>query len=261
MEGSMPHLLKEERFHHILQAIQRSGRVTPTELSRDLGVSEITIRRDLRDLAEKGLLKRAHGGAVIAQPSPDEPPVIQRLLHDHELKEAIGRTAAALINDGDSVFIGSGSTTSYVARNLVRRSRLTVVTNALNIGMDLATSDGITVVVVGGMLRSSELSLIGHIADLALREVRVDKVIMGIPAINLESGLTNDYLPEVITDRTILGMASELILVADHSKFCKVASAYVAPLNRVTTLVTDHLTDPAILDSISRMGIKVLVAE
>jgi DeoR/GlpR family transcriptional regulator of sugar metabolism len=115
-------------------------------------------------------------------------------------KECIGRATAALVSDGDSVFIGSGSTTAHVARNLVDRRNLTVVTNALNVATELAAAEGVTVVVTGGIMRASELSLVGHIAEQSLREVRVDKVIMGMRAISLEAGLTNDYLPEVIAN-------------------------------------------------------------
>jgi DeoR/GlpR family transcriptional regulator of sugar metabolism len=253
--------VKQERFSFILQAAQESGRVTQAELSRALGVSQITIRRDLRELAEKGLLVRARGGAMILRSGPREPSVVQRMIQHRDLKEAIGRAVATLVIDGESIFIGSGSTTAYVCRNLTRRSKLTVVTNALNVGQELATAENITVVVVGGMLRHSELSLIGHITEQDLGEVRVDKAIIGIQAISLVSGLTNDYLPEVMTDRAIIDMAPELILVADHTKFSKIASAYVAPLTRVTTLVTDSQLDEGTLNRIKAMGIKVILAE
>lgn len=175
-------------------------------------------------------------------------------------KECIGRAAAALVADGESVFIGSGSTTTYVARNLVDRKNLTVVTNALTVATKLAAAEGVTVVVAGGMMRASELSLVGHIAEQSLREVRVDKVIMGMQAISLGAGMTNDYLPEVMTDRTIIEMAPELIVVADHTKFGKVASAYIAPVDRVNVLVTDSDTESEMLARLEKMGIRVIVA-
>ncbi|HIE37745.1 MAG TPA: DeoR/GlpR transcriptional regulator, partial [Anaerolineae bacterium] len=200
-------------------------------------------------------------GAVLASPAPPEPPVIQRMLQEQGWKERIGRAAAGLVADGESVFIGSGSTTAYVARHLLDHKGLTVVTNALNIATELASAKGVTVVVTGGMMRASELSLVGHIAECSLREVRVDKVIIGMRAISLEAGMTNDYLPEVMTDRTIIEMAPELILVADHTKFGKVASAYVAPVERVTTLVTDPEADPEVLARLREMGIGVIVAD
>lgn len=253
--------LKEQRQQLILETVKDSRQVTVCELSQRFGVSHVTIRRDLRELAARGLLRRAHGGAILATPAPPEPPVIQRMVRAENCKECIGRAAAALVSDGDSVFIGSGSTTAYVARNLDGRKNLTVVTNALNIASKLATAQGVTIVVTGGMMRASELSLVGHIAEQSLREVRVDKAIMGMRAISLEAGMTNDYLPEVMTDRAIIEMAPELIVVADHTKFGKVASAYVAPVERITTLVTDSDTDRGTVARLEERGIRVIVAD
>ncbi|MFZ0034461.1 MAG: DeoR/GlpR family DNA-binding transcription regulator [Sedimentisphaerales bacterium] len=253
--------MKEQRHLQICQFINQNGQATSKELSDQFGVSDITIRRDLYELAESGLIRRTHGGGMILNKDNGQAPVIHRMVQNQQEKETIALTAAALINDGNSVFLGSGSTIAFMAKHLLHRKRLTVVTNALNIGIDFANAEDITVVVTGGMMRPSELSLIGHISDQALREVRVDKVVIGIPAIDIKAGLTNDYLPEVITDRIILDLGSELILLADHSKFGKLASAYLAPINRVTTLVTDSQTDPQILDQIKAMGVNVIIAE
>lgn len=254
-------MIKEERLQRILQIIQKDGHATAGDLARDFCVSEITIRRDLGELAERGFIHRAHGGAMINTPQSQEPPIIQRQLREKECKEAIARKAAALIQDGESIYIGSGSTTAYVAHYLNNIKQLTVITNALNISTDLATDPNVTVVVLGGMMRREELSLIGHIAEQSLREVTFDKVIMGIPAVDLKAGLTNDYLPEVVTDRTILNRAREVILVADHTKVGKVASAFVAPLNRVNTFITDWQTRTEFLDQIRALGVKVIVAQ
>lgn len=253
--------LKEERQQLILETLRDSRQVIVAELGGRFDVSEVTIRRDLRELAARGLLRRAHGGALVAPPALPEPPVVQRMSQAEVCKECIGRAAAALVADGASVFIGSGSTTAYVARYLVDRTGLTVVTNALTVATELAAATGVTIVVTGGMMRASELSLIGHIAEQSLREVRVDKVIIGIPAISLEVGLTNDYLPEVMTDRAIIEMSPQLIVVADHTKFGKVASAYLAPLERVKVLVTDAGADPQMLARLAEMGIHVIIAE
>ena len=256
----MPGLMKEERHLRILQVVQNKGHATAGELARSFGVSEITIRRDLSELDERGVVRRAHGGAMISTSRSNEPPIIQRLEQVKECKLAIARAAAAMIEDGQSIFIGSGSTAAYVARNLTNHKHLTVVTNALNVSTDLATAIDITVVVLGGMMRHEELSLIGHIAEQSLREVTLDKVIIGIKAVDLKAGLTNDYLPEVITDRTILNKAREVILVADHTKCGIVASAFVAPLNRVNTFITDNQTPTEFLEGVRAQGVSVIVA-
>lgn len=253
-------LLKEERLRMTLEALREQGKVTVPELSNIFGVSEITIRRDLNELARQGLVRRAHGGAVFPVEAPPEPPVIQRMQENRDLKIRIARAAAGLVDAGDTIFISSGSTATYVARQLADCKNLTVVTNSISVATELASAEGITVVVLGGMLRASELSMVGHITEQALREVRIDKVIIGMRAVSPQAGLTNDYLPEVMTDRAILHVASEIILVADHTKLGKTASAYVAPLDRVTKLVTNREADPALLAQIRQMGVEVIEA-
>jgi DeoR family transcriptional regulator of aga operon len=254
-------MLKEQRQQLILDIIQEAQQVTVSELNGRFAVSEVTIRRDLRELAEQGALRRAHGGALAVPQTPLETPVAERMLWTERCKACIGRAAAEMITDGMSVFLGSGSTTAYVARNLISRHGLTVVTNAINIAVEFVTAEDSTVVVTGGLMRTSELSLIGHITELALQEVRVDKAIIGMRAISLKAGMTNDYLPEVMTDRTIIGLAPELIVVADHTKFGQVTSAYVAPVERISTLVTDSATDPDMLAQLRGMGVQVIVAQ
>ncbi len=252
--------LKDERLRIIVNRVREHGRTTVLELSNYFDVSDITIRRDLKELAEKGLIRREHGGAIYPVDMPEEPPVIQRMFQNRAVKERIARAAAGLIKDNESIFIGSGSTATYVARHLTGHQNLTIITNAVNIAYELASVDGLTIVVLGGMLRTSELSMVGHIAEQALQEVRMDKVIIGVKALSVKAGITNDYLPEVMTDRKILEMGSELILVADHTKFGKVASAYVAPVNRITTLVTDRQADPQMLSEMRAQGIQVIVS-
>ena len=256
----MANPFKIVRQQQIIETVKLYQQASVVELSARFNVSEVTIRRDLKELAEEGILRRTHGGALAISRTAPEMPVVHRMTQEGQHKEAIGRAAESLIADGESVFIGSGSTTTYLARQLVNRIGLTVVTNALTIATELAFAEDITIVITGGVMRSSELSLVGHITEQALREVRVDKIFIGVPAVSLVDGLTNDYLPEVMTDRTIIQMAPELILLVDHTKFGKVGSAYVAPISSVTTLVTDPEIDPSTLKNIKEIGIKVIVA-
>ncbi|NLE45161.1 MAG: DeoR/GlpR transcriptional regulator [Chloroflexi bacterium] len=254
-------LLKDERQQFILEELRGQRRVWVSDLSGRLGVSDATIRRDLRELEEAGQLRRAHGGAILVEPTRPELPVVRRMDEHRYLKELIGRATASLVKDGETVFISSGSSAAYVARHLVERTGLTVVTNAVNILDTFLSVDNVTVVMTGGMLRPSELSLIGHITESALREVRVDKVIFGVRAISAANGITNDYLPEVMTDRAIIQMAPELIIPADHTKLGKTCSAFVAPIECVATIVTDSGADPGIVDGIRARGIRVIVVE
>jgi len=248
-----------ERQKKILDLLEQRENARVSELSVLLGVSVATIRRDLNKLREMGEIERFHGGAVISLPSAPEPPVIQRSGENIAEKERIGKTAAALVQDGDVIFIGSGTTTLEVARNLVGSKNLTVITNALTVVNMLSNEESITLVTMGGIFRRSELSFIGHLAEHALSELRPQKVIMGIRAISLQDGLTSDYLPEVNTDRAIIHAASEVIVVADHSKFGKVSTAFVAPISAIHKLVTDDLASKEIIASIQSQGVEVIV--
>jgi DeoR/GlpR family transcriptional regulator of sugar metabolism len=254
-------LLKEERQQRILAALEENNRVTVPELSTHFGTSEVTIRRDLAELAAGGKLIRAHRGALKVVAAPPEAPVVQRMALDHDLKESIAAAAVDLVKDGDSIFIGSGSTMAVFARRLAGKKRLTVFTNAINIATDLAACEGeITVVVTGGVLRAAELSLLGHIADLTLPEVRVSRVFMGAQALSVEGGWTTDAMAEVATTRRIFEMSHELVVLADHTKLDKSAAAFIAPLQRVTTLVTDAGADTDFLMQARAAGLHVILA-
>jgi len=253
-------LLNTERKQQIAQFIRERKRATVAELSEHFDVSEATIRRDLEKLDSEGEIQRAHGGAVAVERAAPEPPVVHRMVENEEEKRRIGRAAAQLVQDGDVIFLGSGTTTLEVARNLDDKKNLTVITNALNVVNQLAGKQNITVIVTGGLFRHSELSLIGHIAEQALKELRADKVIMGMRAISIEEGLTNDYLPETMTDRTIIQFAPEVILVVDHSKFGKVSTALVAPITSVHKIVTDAGISPQIVADLRARGMEVIIA-
>lgn len=253
--------LKEERQQLILEAIQQDKKVTVTDLSQRFSISEVTIRRDLQELASTGQLLRTHRGAMAARPAPPEPPVVQRMHLERNFKERIGRLAAELVKDGESIFIGSGSTTHYLAGSLAGKKNLTTITNSIGIAHELASSSAdLTVVVVGGVLRKAELSLLGHIAELSLPEIRFDKVFMGMQAISLSDGLTTDHLPEVMTTRRIIENGRELIVLADHTKLGKTAAAFIAPIQVMTTLITDEQADPELVQELQSLGINVMLA-
>jgi DeoR/GlpR family transcriptional regulator of sugar metabolism len=257
----MGNLLKEERQRLILEVLDGNKKVTVPELSQRFGASEVTIRRDLAELAAGGKLIRAHRGALARVPAPPEPPVVQRIALERDEKVRIARAAAELVDEDDSIFVGSGSTMTFLARALSARKKLTVFTNALNIATELAAAEGgLTVVVTGGVVRSPELSLLGHIAEQTLPEVRVTKVFMGMQAISLDGGLTTDHIPEVATTRRIFEMAPELVVLADYTKLGCTASAFIAPVTRMTCLVTDVHADPVFLEKLRAGGIRVMVA-
>lgn len=249
-----------ERQKQILTLLERQGRLSVAEIVQQFAISEATARRDLETLASQGRAQRVHGGVISVEQAPPELPILDREHEQVDEKARIGRVAAALVADKETVFLGSGTTVLEVARNLRDRKQLTVITNSLPVLNTLAGLKEITVISLGGMLRDSELSFIGHITEQALAEVRVDKVIVGTRGLSLEHGLTNDYLQETLTDRAILKIGREVIIVADYSKVNRVATALLAPLNAMNTLVTDTNADKKFLQAIKKLGIQVVTA-
>ncbi len=249
-----------ERQRQILGLLAKQGRLSVAEIVKQFSISEATARRDVGLLASQGKAQRVHGGIIAIDQAPPELPILQRTSEETEEKLRIGRVAAELVCENETVFIGSGTTALEVARNLRRRKSLTVITNSLPVLNMLAGDKDITVISLGGMLRDSELSFIGHIAEEALAEIRVDKVIMGTRGLSYEHGLTNDYLPETLTDRAILKIGRELIIVADYTKINRVSTALLAPLKSIHTLVTDSKADKKFIQAVKKQGIAVIVA-
>ncbi len=249
-----------ERQRQILSLVARHGRLSVAEIVERFSISQATARRDLESLASQGKVQRVHGGVLTIEQAPPELPILDREGEQADEKARIGRAAANLIADQETVFLGSGTTVLEVAQALRDRRKLTVITNSLPILNMLAGSKEITIISTGGMLRVSELSFIGHITEQALAEVRADKVVMGTRGVSLEHGLTNDYMQETLTDRAILKIGREVIIVADRSKVNRVSPALLAPLKSVNTFVTDSQADKKFIQALKKRGIRVIIA-
>jgi len=249
-----------ERQKQILSLLSKAGRLSVAEIVEQFAISEATARRDLETLSSQGKAQRVHGGVIAIEQAPPELPILQRENEQSDEKSRIGRVAAELISDGGTVFLGSGTTVLETAKNLRERKNLTVLTNSLPVLNALAGIKDITVVSLGGQLRDSELSFIGHITEQALAELRVDKVVVGTRGVSLEHGLTNDYLPETMTDRAILKIGREVIIAADHTKVNRVSTALLAPLTAMHVFVTDSKADGKFTQSLKKQGIRVVVA-
>jgi DeoR/GlpR family transcriptional regulator of sugar metabolism len=247
-----------ERQRELARLVERMGRLSVAQVCEQFSISEATARRDLEALSEQGLIQRVHGGAVLVRQAAPEEPILRRSHEQENEKERIGRATAALIQDGETVFLGSGTTVLQVAQHLVTRN-ITIITNSLPVINLMSEKENITLIALGGLLRDSELSFIGHITEQALAELRADKVIIGARAVSFEHGLTNDYLPETMTDRAILKVGREVILVADHSKINRVSTTFLTPLTDVHKLVTDEQTPRTFITALKAQGINSIV--
>ena len=253
------YIYSPERRNQIFEMLSQQGKLTVTEIVEAFSVSEATARRDLNSLAREGKIKRFYGGAILNQKAAPEEPILRRTHDQEEEKERIGQAAATQIQNEETIFLGSGTTVLQVAKNLIGR-QLTVITNSLPIINLMADWPGITLIVLGGHFRASERSFIGHITEKSLQDLRADKVIIGIRAISIEHGLTNDYLSETITDRNIIQMGQKLMVVADHTKFGRISTVFVVPIERVNTLVTTSETPVEFIQNLKEKGIDVLLA-
>jgi DeoR/GlpR family transcriptional regulator of sugar metabolism len=239
-------VLAQVRQARILDEVRRSGGVRVSDLTAMLGVSDMTVRRDLEILDRKGLLAKVHGGATAVETaSAIEPDFQAKSVRELPEKEAIAERAATLVRPGMAIAITAGTTTWTLARHLANVADLTVVTNSLKVAevLNQQQRPDLTVVLTGG-LRTPSDGLVGPIAVQAIRSLRVDMVIMGVHGLDEHAGLTTPNLMEAETNRALVESARRLVVVADHTKWGIVGLAQIAPLRAVSTLITDDRLDP-----------------
>ncbi len=252
-------MFAEERMQRILALLETQPAIRVGELCSLLGASEASIRRDLRKLQETGLLKRTHGGAVRNDLAAFELSMAQKEDRFKAEKISIARVAAHLVRDEETIMLDAGTTTLELARQLNRRRRLTVVTNALNIARELAATQ-VEVSVTGGSLRRKTLSLVGPLAEGTLAGLHVDKLFLAANGVDLRKGVTTPNLAEARTKRAMVESAAQVIVVADHSKLGRVAFSQVCPIDHVHCLITDAEAPAEFVRTLRRRGVKVLLA-
>lgn len=252
--------MKSTRQTKIRQLVEDRGQISVTELNQILAVSEATIRRDLEELAQMGWIRRAHGGAIKVERAEREPPILMRQQEQSAEKKRIGKTAASMVSKGQTIFLGSGSTVEAIVLHIRHIEDLTVITNSVPVINQLVGHPNVELIVIGGMLRQSELSMVGHIAEMAVREFRADLVFMGMRAIDAAHGFTSDFMPEATTDRAILQIAPHAVVVADHTKFGRVSTMFLAPVTAVRTIITGKELSPAMVAELQDKGLTVELA-
>lgn len=248
-------MLTSQRRQHILTALKRQGHVVAKDLSRELDLSEDTIRRDLRELAREGLLLRVHGGAMLASPAMAD--FRGRTEISTAGKEAIGRAAAALVLDGQVVVLDGGTTTLQLARHLAPDLRATVVTHSPTIAVALADHPTVEVVVIGGRLFKHSVVTIGAAAVEAIARFRVDTYFMGVTGIHAEVGLTTGDLEEAHVKRALIACAAETIVLASAEKLHAASPYVIAPITAVSGIVTERGVAAEATAAFERLGIEI----
>jgi DeoR/GlpR family transcriptional regulator of sugar metabolism len=254
-------MTSENRHNTILREIEDRGSVRVLDLARRLDVSEMTIRRDLADLEKAGSIKRVHGGAVSARGRSYEPPLMLRAAENLAAKQKIAKLAASLVADGDSLALDIGTTTLELASYLAERRNLTVVTSSLHIANRLFAQPDIRLIVSGGIVRPGEASLVGDLAQRTYADLYVDRLFLGVGAVEANAGLTEYNWDDALVKQAMIRSAKEVILLVDASKFDRIAFARVAPLAAIHQLVTDRLPGEEILKICDQLGVVVHVAD
>jgi DeoR/GlpR family transcriptional regulator of sugar metabolism len=251
-------MLTEERRELILEQVRRHGKVVATELSAALGVSADTVRRDLRELDEAGLLRRVHGGALPA--AVGARPYAVRLEQAPEAKAAIARATNRLFHDGQVILLDSGTTTLEVARALPPDLDATVITNSPPIAVALADHPEVEVAVLGGKLMKEGHALIGAATVDALQVVRADVLVLGVCSLHPEVGITVLDLEESYVKRAMIANAADVVAVSAADKLGSAAPYVVAPLAELTYLVTEDGARPDQIDGFRAAGVEVILA-
>jgi DeoR family transcriptional regulator of aga operon len=232
-------MLNLERRDKILQLVEERGKVEVGELSRRFKTSEATIRNDLKDLHRRGLVRRAHGGAVKVETVSVDPSLQVKAGIRADEKRRIGEAAAALVGDGDTIILDSGTTTQQIARHIKNRKDLKVITNALNIATELIGSRDVQLILLGGQVRQNSFSVVGHFAEEMLGHLSADKLFLAVDAFDAGFGLSTPNLEESRVNQAMVRVAKETILVADSSKFGKRSLSRIVPLAAVQKIITD----------------------
>jgi DeoR/GlpR family transcriptional regulator of sugar metabolism len=253
-------MLTEERRRAVLQVIRSETSVQTADLADRFGVSEMTIRRDLDELAEHGLVRRVHGGAVAPRAMRDEPPFDDTRVERASAKQRVGQAAAAMVQPGDTVIIDIGTTALQVARCLHDRPGLTVVTNNMAVYDELAGDDTIDLLLLGGLLRRNYRSLTGFLTEESLRGIRADLVFVGISGVSEDLTLLDTTVEEIQTKRAMLRAAAHRVLIADGAKFWGGGLGRVAGIDAVQTVITTDDAPDDRLDAIRDQGVEVRIA-
>lgn len=250
-------MLQEERHKQILEELENNNIVRIAQLSKNLGVTRQTIRRDLAELEKTGLIKKVHGGAILNKTNVEPSYSIRNNTNIQE-KEIIAKKAVEFVDEGDAIFLDIGTTTLMMAKKLKKRNKLTVITNFLLIALELANSPGIKVIMSGGELRGEELSLSGPISNKSVENIFLDKSFIGVGGLSIEGGFTDYHLDESEFRRMMIKHSKKSYALADHSKMNVTAIFKSADIHEIDVLITDDKSPESLLKHLAEKGIEVI---
>jgi DeoR family transcriptional regulator of aga operon len=253
-------LLLEERRKKIRDLVLDKGTVTTEELAARFRTSLVTIRGDLKALAEEGSLVRTHGGAIALRDNEETPINVKQTLHLSE-KARIADAAAALICDGETILLDSGTTTGEIAKRIrtLPLKSLNVITNALNVAATLANAPHVHLVMLGGVLRPHSYSMAGPIAEAALQGLHADRLFLGVDSLDPEVGLMTPDLFEAQLNAQMIRSARQVVAVADSSKLARRNLSVIAKVEQIHMLITDSSAPPPVIDALRQRGLRITI--
>jgi DeoR/GlpR family transcriptional regulator of sugar metabolism len=252
-------LVRQEKIVRILMELEHAS---IQDLAAQLGVSGWTIRRELAPLEERHIVQRFHGGVTLIEGAvAEKPDFVQSQSMQLEAKQRIGRTTARLLVADQSIVLGGGTTTTEVARQLKQRKCLRIMTNSLNIALELSLNPDLNVTCTGGNVDGGFYSLLGSVAERALQAHYFDVAVIGVSGIARDAGLTVSSQANAVILSMMIEHSRRCIVVADHSKFDQIAFAHLAPLSNIDILVTDVRPPRTLYDDLRNVGVNVVVAD
>lgn len=252
-------MTKDERQSLILDLLMQQDSLLVTDLSEQLNVSSVTIRKDLTELEKKKKLYRNHGKAILIDPYSENKNVSEKERLYVEEKRLIGAAAAQLITPRDSILIASGTTVHALARNIHTSDKLTVITASLEVARILANDHNIDIIELGGILRHSSLSVVGKYAESALSDFSCSKLFIGVDGIALDFGITTTDMMEASLNRVMIQTAQKTIVLADSSKFGRHGFSKIVDTKDVDHIITDSHISPSTAHAIEEMGIELTI--
>lgn len=250
-----------ERQSYVQKLLREKRHVTVSELSEELDVSEVTIRKDLNRLEEHNLLVRTHGGAILPDNLVYDRPFEEKADRNKTQKRQIGRKASTLVEDDDTMFIDAGTTTIQVARNLSQHSNITVITNAVNIAMDVVRDSSIEVFMMGGLLRSSSASVVGPYTEHMINQYSCSKLFLGVDGFDPDHGLTTTHPMEAKVNQLMIESANNTIVVTDSTKFGRRGLSRICSADDIDYVITDEDVPQKTVDYLNDKNINIEIVD
>lgn len=250
-----------ERHKFILNKLNEEGFVGVAELSKEMEVTMVTVRKDLKLLEDKGLLYRSHGSATPVSPYVNDRPVNEKKLEQVEEKNKIASVAVQMIQEGEAIIIGSGTTVMALAKAIPKNFKLTVLTGAMNVSMALLDYQNIEIVQLGGIVRKSSSSAVGHYAEDMLVNFACSKLFLSVDGISPEFGLTTSNMMEAHLNSKMIKSVQKTVVLADSGKFGKKGFGKICNIDDIDIIITDERISEAYKAKLEEMGIEVLIAK